>query len=72
MTGDSKPLPTVLAANYRVNRSLGTPQQSIVVFDDVLTTGSHFKAMQQVLTTAFPGVDVLGLFVARRVFPDDP
>jgi len=70
-TDDSKPPPSDLAAKYRIDRSLGRPQPRIAVFDDVLTTGSHFKAMQQVLTAAFSGVAVYGLFIARRVFPDD-
>jgi hypothetical protein len=39
------------------------------VVDDVLTTGAHFKAMKMTLEDAFPGVPLVGLFLARRV-PD--
>jgi adenine/guanine phosphoribosyltransferase-like PRPP-binding protein len=35
--------------------------------DDVLTTGAHFKAAQAILQKAFPGVLIIGFFIARRV-----
>ncbi|KGD60732.1 hypothetical protein T9A_02209 [Alcanivorax jadensis T9] len=41
----------------------------IIVFDDVLTTGRHFKAMKQVLLKAFPGSRVIGVFLTRRAIP---
>lgn len=44
---------------------------SIGVVDDVLTAGTHFRAMHSVLSARFPGVPIIGLFVARRVFPAD-
>jgi len=40
----------------------------IGILDDVLTAGTHFRAMQTVLSDRFPGVPIIGLFVARRVF----
>jgi hypothetical protein len=43
------------------------PPTTIGVFDDVLTTGRHFKAVQQVLQVRFPGVPIVGVFIARRV-----
>ena len=43
------------------------PPRSIGIFDDVLTTGRHFKAVEAVLRTRFPGVPIVGIFVARRV-----
>lgn len=56
-----------LIAIYRIDDALAAPPPTdIVVFDDVLTTGSHFKAMQQVLKGRFPDVAVRGLFIARR------
>jgi len=42
-----------------------------VVFDDFLTTGSHFRAMTSVLEAEFPGVPITGLFIARRVPQSD-
>jgi len=43
--------------------------RTIGIFDDVLTTGRHFKAVQAVLRDRFPGIPVVGLFVVRRVPP---
>jgi len=34
-------------------------------FDDVLTAGSHFKAMKNLLLQHIPDACILGLFVAR-------
>lgn len=69
-TGGSKPPPDELRAGYRIDHALGAPRSSVVVFDDILTTGSHFKAVQQMVQTHFD-VTVFGLFLARRVFPDE-
>ena len=41
----------------------------LIVFDDVLTTGRHFKAVSHVLRKAFPEAAIVGLFLARRVKP---
>ena len=38
----------------------------ICVFDDVLTTGAHFKAVESILRGAFPEVPLAGVFIARR------
>lgn len=45
------------------------PPRSIGVFDDVLTTGRHFKAVQTMLRRRFPGISIVGIFIVRRV-PD--
>ncbi len=49
--------------------------RSFGLFDDVLTTGRHFKAVQAVLLRRFPGVPIVGMFVARRtpesIFPSE-
>jgi predicted amidophosphoribosyltransferase len=37
------------------------------LFDDVLTTGAHFRAASAALQQSFPGVKIIGLFIARRV-----
>jgi hypothetical protein len=39
----------------------------VVLFDDVLTTGSHFKGIEIVLGERFPGVTVFGLFSCARL-----
>jgi hypothetical protein len=45
--------------------------RAIGVVDDVLTAATHFRAMKDVLATRFPGIPITGIFIARRVFPDD-
>ena len=44
----------------------------IGVFDDVLTTGAHFKAAQIKLLAQFPLTPIIGLFVARRTPETSP
>jgi len=39
--------------------------------DDVITTGGHFKACQQLLQQNYPAVTFVGLFWAIHVFPED-
>ena len=65
--------PTVddLLAVYEIDeaKAQSTPAQ-IAVVDDVLTVGTHFRAMKTILNRRFPGVSVVGFFIARRVFPN--
>lgn len=63
-----------LAALYSIDESLSSNlRTSIIIFDDMLTTGSHFKAMQSVLSQRYPQQRFGGLFIARRVFgAEDP
>jgi len=59
-----------LMANYEIDESAAAPEPTIIgVFDDVLTAGSHFKAVKNVLSTRFPQVPIMGIFIARRIFP---
>ncbi len=59
-----------LCDNYSIKESLVDPPPRVIgVIDDVLTTGSHFKAVQRLLRSRFPAVKIYGIFVARRV-PD--
>jgi predicted amidophosphoribosyltransferase len=65
---DVRPTPDQVAANYEIDEQLCNPNpQMIFVLDDMLTTGCHFKAAQRVLRERFPGTDIVGLFIARRV-----
>lgn len=68
-----KPRPSIadLLDNYEIDKNLCVPTPvSIGVFDDVLTAGTHFKAVQSILTDRFPDVPIFGIFIARRVFPE--
>jgi hypothetical protein len=42
------------------------PPATIGIFDDVLTTGRHFKAVQSILRDRYPETSIVGVFVARR------
>ena len=75
----NRPALSELEAIYFIDESLCLPQpRSIAVVDDVLTAGTHFRAMHNILSRRFPNVPVVGMFIARRVFPasgdvdDDP
>ena len=60
--------PQELAELYFIDEELAEPMPAaLVIVDDLLTTGAHFKAAKLVLTNRFPEVPVIGLFIARRV-----
>ncbi|EAA6844502.1 hypothetical protein DRE43_24085 [Salmonella enterica subsp. enterica serovar Java] len=62
----NRPSPDEIMANYRLDENLRAGcRDNIVIFDDVLTAGSHFKAMKRFLLQFFPEANILGLFVAR-------
>jgi predicted amidophosphoribosyltransferase len=68
---DQRPTVDDLLKAYQLDESLANPPpQWIGVFDDVLTVGTHFVAMKKILSDRFPGVQISGFFIARRVFPD--
>jgi hypothetical protein len=62
-----------LLAVTRVDEAIvGTGARSqIMVFDDVLNSGKHFKVAQQLLGQRFPGTPIIGVFLARCL-PDPP
>jgi hypothetical protein len=63
-----RPRPDEIVARYQVDPGLQLPPpQAIAICDDVLTTGAHYRAAHTVLQQAFPGVRIIGLFIARRV-----
>lgn len=57
---------------YRIDEALTSPTpRQIGIFDDVLTAGTHFRAMSATLGARFPGVRITGIFIARRVWADE-
>lgn len=69
-TGERRDIGAI-QANYSIDDRLRLPPPAtIAIFDDVLTTGAHFRAASAVLLATFPEVRVVGVFVARRVFPE--
>jgi len=69
-SGDCRPTVAEIRANYEIDGSLVEPPPKIIgIFDDILTAGSHFRAAKMLLTERFPAVPVIGVFIARRIFP---
>ena len=67
---DIRPPPEQIEAFYRLDEALTEPTPRIVALvDDLLTTGAHFRAAKSILSTRFPDVAIIGLFIARRA-PD--
>jgi predicted amidophosphoribosyltransferase len=63
---------TDLTQLYSIDESITHPApKGIIIVDDVLTAGTHYRAMHTVLSQRFPGVPIHAIFVARRVFPPD-
>ncbi len=59
-----------LIENYRLIVPDGyEPRNRIAIYDDVLTTGRHFKAMQYVIKQRFPHANIIGIFFARVARP---
>ena len=61
--------PDQIVAIYGIDEALTTPdvRSGIMIVDDVLTTGSHFRAARTMLSERFPSAHIAGMFIARRV-----
>ena len=67
---DHRPSIDDLAETMHVLAELLEPRPAgLILVDDVITNGTTFKAAQRLLGAALPEVKLVGLFVARRVFP---
>lgn len=63
-----RPKPDDLIRVYSINDAIAEPRPNyILVVDDLITAGSHFKAIKDVLSERYPDTEIIGLFVARRV-----
>jgi predicted amidophosphoribosyltransferase len=72
LSGDYRPRIAEILENYEIDESLAEPPpNSIGLFDDILTAGSHFRAAKLLLQQRFGDVPVVGIFIARRVFPPE-
>ena len=60
--------PDELIDLYEIVESRCNPApKRIVIVDDVLTAGAHFRAAHRILSERFGGIDIVGVFIARRV-----
>ncbi len=66
--GDRRPAPDELAQNYYIDRDKVNPTPGLlIVVDDVLTKGAHFKAMKSVLEPVYLQTQIIGIFLARSI-----
>jgi predicted amidophosphoribosyltransferase len=62
-----RPTISQLHKNLEIDDTLGKElKKNIILVDDVITTGAHFKACEKKIKEHFPGINILGLFIARR------
>ncbi len=60
--------PQELASNYYLNQKVVSPiPKEIWLFDDILTKGTHFRAIHDFLRIEFPDVPIVGFFIARTI-----
>jgi predicted amidophosphoribosyltransferase len=67
---DHRPTVRELLQIYGINEACASPAPlRIAIVDDVLTAGTHFRAVHTMLSERFPDTKIVGFFIARRVFP---
>ena len=60
--------PQDLASNFLLNSSALNPRpKEIWLFDDILTKGTHFRALCEFLKMEFPFIPIVGFFIARTI-----
>jgi hypothetical protein len=70
---DDRPTPDQLHEDLTFDPVVGRLAEQpglIFVFDDMLTSGAHYLAATHRLSEHFPGVQVVGNFVAHRILPN--
>ena len=62
----NRPRPEEHYATMEIDESVCDPEPlKVILFDDVLSTGSTFKGAKWRLTRRFPGIHIIGMFAAR-------
>lgn len=57
-----------LISNYFLNEQVIYPKpKEIWLFDDIIAKGTHFRAMSDFIKEKFPGIPIVGFFIARTV-----
>ncbi|PWF23215.1 hypothetical protein [Corticimicrobacter populi] len=70
--GPQRPSPDELYAALNFDPASGRqhePPGVLFVFDDMLTTGAHYVAVTSKLAEVYPGAQMVGHFIARRIIP---
>ena len=70
--GNARPSVEELLAIYQIDETAAAPAPArMAIVDDVLTAGTHYRALHIMLSRRFPGAPIVGMFIARRVFPEN-
>lgn len=65
ISNDRRPDVEELQKNYRLTGKIADDISGIIILDDVLTTGCHFKAIKSIICEKYPNIYVCGLFIAK-------
>lgn len=61
--------PDDIKNNYKIDNDIKDDvKDTIILFDDMLTTGAHFIAAKGLINEELPDKKVKGIFIARRIF----
>jgi hypothetical protein len=53
-------------------KGLPTGANHVVLIDDLVTSGAHFKACKRLILERSPGIEVIGAFWAKTIWPAPP
>ncbi|TPN87141.1 hypothetical protein [Aquimarina algicola] len=66
--GEPRPNQFQIAQNLKLDENeIKNLRRNIILFDDVVTTGAHFKACKQIIMERLPNKQIVGLFLARTI-----
>lgn len=69
-SGDERPKLSDIQNNLMLDGTLlDGVKKDFILFDDVITGGTHFTACKNLLLEAYPEAKVYGMFIARRALP---
>jgi len=69
---DNRLKPIQLKEYLRLNENCIEPEpQEVFLVDDILTNGTHYRAIKMILEEKFFGVKTKGLFIGRRIFSEN-